>query len=398
MNNDKTPPRAVLILRLGAPERPISWRLMSPGQPESAGEWSAGDDDPTLRELAARYPAWVLVPASDCAFHSVTLPAGLRQRPQQVLPFLLEEQLATDVEEVHFALLHRQKNLCHVAALQRQKMREWLARCDELGLEILALTPDALALPFTPGRWSALQVGKQWLIRHQAWGGMAAEAGWLAELLSPGEAQPPIDSYSPPPAIPAPWRALATQDLLQLAAANPAAQRICLRQGEFAPKRRWQPAGLRWRPAMAAAAALVLLWGVNAVLDHLALGQQAAAAQQASRAFYHQWFKTETRVINPRLQMQQHLRQLEQAAAHPPSVVTISLVQKIVAETPGIRLRALAYDGARNALQLDVSAVSPRALEQFRLRAQPHFRVRTGEMKPRADGIEGRLSLEENDA
>jgi len=103
-------------------------------------------------------------------------------------------------------------------------------------------------------------------------------------------------------------------------------------------------------------------------------------------------------VINPRLQMQQHLRQLEQTAAHPPSVVTISLVQKIVAETPGIRLRALAYDGARNALQLDVSAVSPRALEQFTLRAQPHFRVRTGEMKPRADGIEGRLSLEENDA
>lgn len=397
MNNDKTPPRAALILRLGAPDRPIAWRLLSPGQPESAGTWSPGDDDPTLRELAARYPAWVLVPASDCAFHRVTLPASLRQRPQQILPFLLEEQLATDVEEVHFALLHRQKNICHVAALQRQKMREWLARCDELGLEILALTPDALALPFTPGRWSALQVGEQWLIRHQAWGGMAAEAGWLAELLSPGEEQPPIDSYSPLPPIPAPWRALAAQDLLQLAAADPAAQRICLRQGDFAPKRRWQPAGLRWRPAMAAAAALALLWGTNAVLDHLALGQRAAAAQQASQGFYRQWFKTETRVINPRLQMQQHLRQLEQTAAHPPAVVTIGLVQKIVAETPGVRLRALAYDGARNALQLDVSAVSPRALEQFTLRAQPHFRVRTGEMKPRADGIEGRLSLEGND-
>ena len=397
MNNDKTPPRAALILRLGAPDRPIAWRLFSPGQPERAGAWSPGDDDPTLRELAARYPAWVLVPASDCAFHRVTLPAGLRQRPQQILPFLLEEQLATDVEEVHFALLHRQKNICHVAALQRQKMREWLVRCDELGLEVLALTPDVLALPFTPGRWSALQVGEQWLIRHQAWGGMAAEAGWLAELLSPGEEQPPIDSYSPPPPIPAPWREQAAQDLLQLAAADPTAQRICLRQGDFAPKRRWQPAGLRWRPAMAAAAALALLWGTNAVLDHLALGQRAAAAQQASQGFYRQWFKTEIRVINPRLQMQQHLRQLEQTAAHPPAVVTIGLVQKIVAETPGVRLRALAYDGARNALQLDVSAVSPRALEQFTLRAQPHFRVRTGEMKPRADGIEGRLSLEGND-
>lgn len=132
MNNDKTPP-ARAHLRLGAPERSIAWRLISPGQPESAGEWSAGDDDPTLRELAARYPAWVLVPASDCAFHSVTLPAGLRQRPQQVLPFLLEEQLATDVEEVHFALLQRQKNLCHVAALQRQKCASGLPAATSWG-------------------------------------------------------------------------------------------------------------------------------------------------------------------------------------------------------------------------------------------------------------------------
>ncbi|VTN14119.1 Cholera toxin secretion protein epsL [Raoultella terrigena] len=285
MNNDKTPPRAVLILRLGAPERPIAWRLISPGQPESAGECSAGDDDPTLRALAARYPAWVLVPASDCAFHQRD--AARRPAPAPAAGSTLPARGAAGNRRRggSFSLLHRQKNLCHVAALQRQKMREWLARCDELGLEILALTPDALALPFTPGRWSALQVGEQWLIRHQAWGGMAAEAGWLAELLSPGEEQPPIDSYSPPPAIPAPWRALAAQDLLQLAAANPAAQRICLRQGEFAPKRRWQPAGLRWRPAMAAAAALVLLWGVNAVLDHLALGQQAAAAQQPAGRF-----------------------------------------------------------------------------------------------------------------
>ncbi|VFS67012.1 Cholera toxin secretion protein epsL [Raoultella planticola] len=138
MNHDKTAQREMLIVRLAAPERPVAWRLVCPGDPqrEACGEWSATGADATLPELAQRYPAWVLVPASDCAFHHVTLPAGLRKAPQQVVPFLLEEQLATDVDETHFALLHRQRERCAVAAIARQKMAAWLARCDELRLHI----------------------------------------------------------------------------------------------------------------------------------------------------------------------------------------------------------------------------------------------------------------------
>lgn len=399
MNHDKTAQREMLIVRLAAPERPIAWRLTCPGDPqrEACGEWSATGADSTLPDLAQRYPAWVLVPASDCAFHHVTLPAGLRKAPQQVVPFLLEEQLATDVDETHFALLHRQREHCAVAAIARQKMAAWLTRCDEPGLNILALTPDVLTLPCHPDRWSAVQADDQWLIRQDAWRGMAVETPWLAELLAAWETLPPIDCYSPPPATSVPWRALAPQDVLALAAANPAARRICLRQGAFAPKRRWQPAGRRWRPTLAAAAALALLWSTNTVLDHLALSRQADAARESSQAFYRHWFKNDKNVINPRLQMQQHLRQLEATTATSPLVAHIRTLQNMVSDTPGIQLRALTWDAARNALQLDISAVSSRALEQFTARAQAGFRVRTGEMKPRPDGIEGRLTLEGND-
>ncbi len=399
MNHDKTAQREMLIVRLAAPERPIAWRLTCPGDPqrEACGEWSATGADSTLPDLAQRYPAWVLVPASDCAFHHVTLPAGLRKAPQQVVPFLLEEQLATDVDETHFALLHRQREHCAVAAIARQKMAAWLTRCDEPGLNILALTPDVLTLPCHPDRWSAVQADDQWLIRQDAWRGMAVETPWLAELLAAWETLPPIDCYSPPPATSVPWRALAPQDVLALAAANPAARRICLRQGAFAPKRRWQPAGRRGRPTLPAAAALALLWSTNTVLDHLALSRQADAAREASQAFYRHWFKNDKNVINPRLQMQQHLRQLEATTATSPLVAHIRTLQNMVSDTPGIQLRALTWDAARNALQLDISAVSSRALEQFTARAQAGFRVRTGEMKPRPDGIEGRLTLEGND-
>lgn len=234
MNKFNASPQAMLIVRFAPGLAPLHWQLFAPGEPhhEASGRWPADDASP-FPALAAHYPAWVLIPASDCAFHSLTLPAGLRKPPLQVAPFLLEEQLADDVEATHFALLHRQQAQCEIVAVQRQKMRDWLARCESLSLRPLALTPDVLALPWHPPAWSAVQVDEQWLIRHQPWGGMAAENVWLTELLQSEAEEPVIDSYSPPPAAPGVWRAQPAQTLLTLAARYPATQQLSLLQGSL---------------------------------------------------------------------------------------------------------------------------------------------------------------------
>lgn len=397
MNKFNASPQAMLIVRFAPGQAPLHWQLFAPGEPhhEASGRWLANDASP-FPTLASHYPAWVLIPASDCAFHTLTLPAGLRKPPLQVAPFLLEEQLADEVEATHFALLHRQQAQCEIVAVQRQKMRDWLARCESLSLRPLALTPDVLALPWQPPAWSAVQADDQWLIRHQPWAGMAAEPPWLAELLQGEAEEHVIDSYSPPPAAPGEWRAQPAQTLLSLAASHPAAQKLSLLQGEFAVRRR-RPDQTSWRPARYAALALALLLAVNSVLDHRDLARQAEAARQASRAYYHRWFPTEKKVINPRLQMQQHLQTLARQAQHAPLVDRLSALQNIISETPGIRLRALSWDAAGNRLQLDIAAASSRALEQFTQRAQPRFRVRPGDMTTKPDGIEGQLTLEEND-
>ena len=396
MNNHHTFSAAVLIIRLNPDAATAIWRLAAPGDAAQTGEWHPDAGDPTLSLLAQRHPAWVLVPASDCAFHRVTLPAGARRNAQQALAFLLEEQLATEIEESHFALIHRDKSDCAVAVVGREKMRAWQAWCEGLGLNVLALTPDALALPHNPTGWSAVRCGEQWLFRCETCSGMAVETPWLGELLVHWPDLAPIACYSPPPDIAAPWQPRPVQDLLALAASNPQARKICLRQGNFAAKRR-PPTPRRWRTAIVATLALLLLWSGNRLHDHLALARQADAAVQASRDFYRQWFKAEKNLVNPRLQMQQHLRRLESVSARPALISRLGALQQIIAETPGIRLRTLSYDAGRNALQLEISAVSSQALAQFSQRARAGFRVQTGEMKPRADGIEGRLTLEGND-
>ncbi|PZY52396.1 type II secretion system protein GspL, partial [Escherichia coli] len=82
--------------------QPLLWRLVSPEE-TGGGSVAVGETDPLLAGLLPRYPAWVLVPSDRIAFHQVTLPHRTWRQRLQVLPFLLEEQLATDIEQLHFA-------------------------------------------------------------------------------------------------------------------------------------------------------------------------------------------------------------------------------------------------------------------------------------------------------
>ncbi|VFS67006.1 Type II secretory pathway, component PulL [Raoultella planticola] len=141
----------------------------------------------------------------------------------------------------------------------------------------------------------------------------------------------------------------------------------------------------------------MLLWSTNAVLDHLALSRQADAVQEASRAFYRQWFKNDKNVINPRLQMQQHLHQLEATTAASPLAAHIRSLQNMVSDTPGIQLRSLTW-GCR------AQCASARYFGGFFTGAGAVHHPRTGRFsradwrnEAPPDGIEGRLTLEGND-
>ncbi len=220
----------MLIVRFAPGQAPLHWQLFAPGEPhhEASGRWPADDASP-FPTLAAHYPAWVLIPASDCAFHTLTLPAGLRKPPLQVAPFLLEEQLADEVEATHFALLHRQQAQCEIVAVQRQKMRDWLARCESLSLRPGVDARCAGPAPATAGVERGAggrpvadpppAMGRHGGGKPPA-GGAAAGRGGRARhrqlFASPRRRE---------------WRAQPAQTLLSLAASHPAAQKLSLLQG-----------------------------------------------------------------------------------------------------------------------------------------------------------------------
>lgn len=101
----------------------------------------------------------VLVPGADVLLAQPELPpAKAGTRLQQLVPYALEEQLAEDIEELHFAIGRRQGESTRVpvAVASRKLMDGWTTLLKSNGLEPEALYADSELLPQNPGQAIAL--------------------------------------------------------------------------------------------------------------------------------------------------------------------------------------------------------------------------------------------------
>ncbi|HLY52277.1 MAG TPA: type II secretion system protein GspL, partial [Steroidobacteraceae bacterium] len=100
----------------------------------------------------------VLVPGSDVLLAEPELPLKSGVKPQQVVPYALEEQLAEDIDALHFAIGKRAADATRtpVAVVSRALMDEWLAALAEAGLKPECMYADSELLPANPSQAVAL--------------------------------------------------------------------------------------------------------------------------------------------------------------------------------------------------------------------------------------------------
>lgn len=101
----------------------------------------------TLAERFASLPCFVVVPGEWVSWQRVVLPKGGRVG-LSALPFLLEEQLCSDLENVHLACgAIRANESTDVLVVDRQYMDLWHGLLANSGLKIKTVVPDYAALP-----------------------------------------------------------------------------------------------------------------------------------------------------------------------------------------------------------------------------------------------------------
>ena len=109
---------------------------------------------------AAERKVVVLVPAADVLTTEVQIPVKAPAKILAALPFALEESVADDIEELHFAAGKRAEDgTVPVAVVNRVRMLEWLDALDAAELEPHALVAENAGLAIIPGTISLLLAG-----------------------------------------------------------------------------------------------------------------------------------------------------------------------------------------------------------------------------------------------
>lgn len=127
-------------------------------------DWIVVDDNGTRRSPPARgrldeaalqvrnRSVIVLVPSTETITTTVYVPIRRGARLRAALPFALEESLADDVENLHFASGERRENgQLPVAVVAREKMEEWLNALNEAGISPAQMIPENYGLARIPG-------------------------------------------------------------------------------------------------------------------------------------------------------------------------------------------------------------------------------------------------------
>jgi general secretion pathway protein L len=326
----------------------------------------------------------VLVPATDVLNLEVELPVRAGARAAQLVPFALEEQLATDVDTQHFAIAAAAvAGRTAVAVVTRSLMDDWLARLTSAGIAPELLCADAALMPHMVGHAVALLEGDTLSFsdgEDDARLTLSAPPGGLANALviAFGEELPGTELLlhaSPPDWQRRSAEVEAARPLLAelkvqllgsgalpwLAAQLPGARPINLLQGAYARRTSLGAGWARWRVAAAFAAALLLLHAGSQLFSLWHLGRSARELDGAIAALAGPLVPTGTesvrRVLEPRL--------LEARAQGGRSglLAALQVLSRAMTGVPGARIHALDFrDGA---LQLRVRAGDAQSLDRI---------------------------------
>ncbi len=104
----------------------------------------------------------VLVPAASVLTTTVDIPVRGGARLLAALPFALEEHLADDIDNLHFAAgPRRESGLLPVAVVAHEQMADWVERLTLAGISPSRIIPENYGLARIPGTMSVLAADDQ---------------------------------------------------------------------------------------------------------------------------------------------------------------------------------------------------------------------------------------------
>jgi len=320
--------------------------------------------------------ALVLIPGTDVLLTQTNISSKQPQKIIQAVPYALEDQLAEEVENLHFALGKRAPGNIPVAVIARRQMDAYIQQLGAVGITPAALIPDMLAVPKPAEGWGILYLNNIVLARTDLYAGFAIELDCFGAALDDAPQQITVFSdtqnrgmaLSDLHGIPVIEKTHEQGILAWLAQGLIENQPLNLLQGDYRPQDKIASLLRPWRLT----AVLLLLWGGLYIgkqwIEYQQLSQQRQALNRQIEKVFRDTFPDARKIVNPRVQMEQRLKALSaQQGRRAQGDNFLSILNKIstpLSRTPGFYIKQIDYRQGRFELQLEVANLQ--ALENLK--------------------------------
>jgi general secretion pathway protein L len=391
-----------LLLRLASDGR-LTWLCQSASARMPAAS-EAGE--PPASVLADSGEIVVLVPAEDVLLTEVKLGARNRAQLLQALPFAVEEQLLGAIEEQHFAAATGSGDTFGAAVVAKEKMRGWLARLADAGIQPDVLMPESLALSVPTSGTSAIVEDTRAVVRLSAWSAFACSLrelpSWLEQVNAEGAIAPlTVHDFRAAPALALPVPVAAyrerQRDALSLLASGFTQAPLNLLDGEFATAHRHARGARWWRVAAMLAAAVIVLAIANLGFDVWRLSRDSARmdtlAQDALRTAFPDIDTAQLARLSPADLMRGRLERLRGGAESTGLLKVLAQISPILGGTTRIQTRGMEYRNGVFELALRAPDVAMLDSVRERLMTVPGVQAVVTAANPTAEGVDGRIRI-----
>lgn len=363
-----------------------------------------------LRELnvppGTRAQVWS--PAADTLLTSVKLPTRSRSKIQQALPFALEDQLAGEPEDMHFAYQVLGQGELAVAVTARERLNAWREAFALSGIGVQSLAPLTLGLARAEGAWSALWHEGHLVVRTGEFSGFeaavvdAAPPAILLAALRDARAQGKAPSRmlvhnAPTNFSAAQWSAILELPVEPVAqdfwrALTPTAS-LNLLAGEASATGTLHPVLPRLKPA----AIMLSIWIAGSFLFDFwqwwGLSREAKRQRSEMTEIFRRAFPDAKTIVDPALQMQRNVAQLQGMGGGPGDFLPLlAKAAPALQASDGAVLQGAQY--GTGALTLELQLADFQMLEGLKRALEGRgLKVETVGANSRASGVEGKLRV-----
>ncbi len=371
-----------------------------------------GDLKDIVEEIAGA-KVIALAPSNQVLLTRVSIPTSNKQRLLKAIPYALEEELASDVEQLHFATgAADEAGKTPVAVIEKSLMNRWQEKFNAAGLNVDIIVPEVLALPLFENSWTLLVEESGTLFRTDLFDGYGIDSDNIDFVLqlaiSKAEQKPKqLQVYSLDDAVQ--FDSFATDEIeiihqqgqrgllwLLASAGIDAQNNINLLQGDYSQR---EQLGKLWRP-WKFAASLAGVWFVLqltvSIIQSSQLETQSADLKAEAEQIYKQTFPEAKKIVNPRVQMKQKLAELKSGGSSDSKATFLRLLSdsgKAFNQTSGLVLRSARFKNGVLIVEIDVPNLQALDKLKQRLAGNKGMIVEIQSAASRNNKVQGRLQI-----